>query len=56
MNFIPARDVISELERLAASYDKAAQQTREPEAGKLRQFAQLCRCWIMSLKYGSWTS
>ena len=56
MQFIPAVDVISELERKASDCEKAAKEMPEPEATRLRKFAQLCHAWIMSLKYGNWTS
>jgi hypothetical protein len=56
MKLIPANDVILELEKTAAGCEAAAKEAPEPEAGKLRKFAQLCRGWMMSLKFGSWTS
>ena len=54
--FIPAGEVIADLEKRAGEYDTAAKQMSEPEASKFRELAELCRGWIKSLKYGNWTS
>ncbi|HET9839190.1 MAG TPA: hypothetical protein VFR84_13215 [Candidatus Angelobacter sp.] len=56
MKFVPAGDVISELEKTAADCEKASREMPEPEAAKLRNLAERCRGPIMSLKYGNWTS
>jgi hypothetical protein len=54
--FLPVTEVLADLEKKAAEYEHLASEMREPEAGKLRKLAELCRGWIMSLKYGNWTS
>ena len=56
MKFIPAGDVISDLEKKANDYEKTAREMPEPAATTLRKLARLCRGWIASLKYGNWTS
>ena len=55
-NFIPAGDVIAELEGRASEYAAEANQSPGPEARAFRELAELCRGWVMSLRYGNWTS
>jgi hypothetical protein len=56
MKFVPPDDVISELKKTADDCEKAALDMPEREATSLRNLANLCRGWILSLKYGNWTS
>jgi len=55
-DFISAGEVIADLERRASEYDAAAKEVSEPETSRFRKLAQLCRGWVMSLKWGNWTS
>jgi len=54
--FLPAGEVLEDLEKKAAEYDRLANEMREPGAAGLRKLAEICRGRFISLKYGRWTS
>ena len=56
MKFVPAGEVLADLERKASEYENTAATLPEPAATALRKLADLCRDWIKILTYGSWTS
>jgi len=56
MKFVPAGDVLADLEKKANEYESAATTLPEPAATNLRKLADLCRDWIKILTHGSWTS
>jgi hypothetical protein len=56
MKIIPWWSTTAELEEKAGEYERQAETAGEPIATELREKAQLCREWIVTLKTGAWTS